>query len=84
TIFEQQFHSLFTPIPSITAAFHCRQYALVPSTAFFLSLATRPNISTTLHGAVELSHGDFTSYDILANAQTQITNTAKGFRKRDH
>ncbi|KAF9242624.1 hypothetical protein BU15DRAFT_72734 [Melanogaster broomeanus] len=83
-IFEQQFQALFTAIPAVTAPFQCRQFALIPSTAFFTVLLVRPSDSKTIRGGIELDLRDLTTYVTLTNAENQIKEAAKGFRRRDN
>ena len=82
-IFEQQFRALFTPIPGVTAPFNCRQFSLLPSTAFFTVLSVRPKPSATLPGGLELDHVDLNVHKTLAGAETQFKQAAKAFRRRD-
>lgn len=68
-VFQQQFHEHFRAIPDTTALFHCRQFALIPSTAVFAVLLKQPKPTLT---GIELEQPDFMSLYALANARAQI------------
>jgi hypothetical protein len=82
-IFEQHFRTTFRPITQVTAAFQCRQFALLPSTALFLVLHARPSPSKApSRQGIELHTVDLQNYETLAKAQRQISAACTGFRKR--